>query len=198
MNCLLQLYACDPYQGGEFAVSWGWLIHLEKQLAEKDKIYVCSATLKQEDIDRHRLKHVQLITIQTDNIKYAVKIPQLYYFLWLWEAWKAAKSLTVDFDIIHVFSLSDFRMPGYFYKFTKAFTILGPVGGGQVCPFSLISYDRKWLFRYMINMACRINPIYRFQINKYNKVFVVNKETKSYIKNSEILIDVPLNDKFKK
>lgn len=46
MNILLQAYACAPDKGGEFAVSWGWLSHLNATLAIGDWIYVVSDTLK--------------------------------------------------------------------------------------------------------------------------------------------------------
>ena len=50
MNYLLQAYACSPYKGGEYAVSWGWVRHLDEILNDGDILYVASLTLRKEDV----------------------------------------------------------------------------------------------------------------------------------------------------
>ena len=56
MNYLIQAYACSPDKGGEFAISWGWITHLNQIINEDDNIYVISLTLKQEELNDHGIR----------------------------------------------------------------------------------------------------------------------------------------------
>ena len=111
MNILLQLYACDPHQGGEFTVSWGWLVTLDSIMKAEDMIYVCSGTLQQQDILSYDLKHVQIINVPVEKIQYAKKT-MFYYIMWQREAYKAAKNLNIRFDYVHVFFIVGFQNAG--------------------------------------------------------------------------------------
>ena len=51
MNILIQAYACAADKGGEFSVSWGWIRQLDKRVQEQDKIFVCSLTLTEHEIE---------------------------------------------------------------------------------------------------------------------------------------------------
>lgn len=197
MNILFQAYACLPDKGGEFAVSWGWLNRLDSMLNEDDCIYVISLTLEERHITNSSLKHVKLIHIeQLEKIKW---MRGAYYLGWQWLAYKTVKKMDVSFDIIHQYSLSDFRMPGFFYKIKGAYKIFGPVGGGQQCPKNLMDYDDKsHILRDIMNFSCKINPFYKHKISKYDKVYACNYETQKYIKGAEVLIDCPLNDRMRK
>ncbi len=196
MNILFQAYACSPDKGGEFAVSWGWLNRLDRLLKEDDCLYVISLTLKEQDIVKSNLKHVKLIQIEhLDRIKW---MRGAYYIGWQWLAYKTIKKMNVSFDIIQQYSLSDFRLPGYFYKMKEAYKIFGPVGGGQRCPKSLIDYDDKsHILRDIMNFGCKINPFYKYKVSKYDKVYACNYETVAYIKGADLLIDCPLNDQMR-
>ena len=199
MNILIQAWSCDPYRGGEFAVSWGWIANLDRVLKQGDKIYVCSRGLREEDIVKEGLKHVELLKVKFPHIFYEIfRESSMTYILWQHYAYYAAKKLGITFDIIHVYSLSDFRKPGIWYKFKDAYTIYGPVGGGQYCPKALISYDdsSRW-FREAVNEYCRYSPIFRYKIRRYSKCYACNYETAKLLPGAELLPDVPLNDKLK-
>ena len=82
MNILIQAYACAADKGGEFSVSWGWIRQLDKRVQEQDKIFVCSLTLTEHEIEKSGLKHVELIPV--DNLdkfmKYSSKQSDLAIF----------------------------------------------------------------------------------------------------------------------
>jgi len=80
-----------------------------------------------------------------------------------------------------------------------AYTIFGPVGGGQRCPKALIRYDDKSHYlRDFVNWLCKVNPMYALQVKKYDAKFVANYETKDYIKDANVLVDVPLDNNLQK
>ena len=198
MNYLIQAYACSPNQGGEYAVSWGWIIHLDKFLDDTDRIYVVSLTLKQEDVENAGLKHVKLVPVKGINKYEFLHYNQLFYQIWQKKAYSTIKKIGVKIDVVHVFSLSDFRQPGKWCELNGAYSILGPVGGGQICPSALKSYDdRSGTIRGMINATCKWNLLYKHKVNKYSKIYACNEETKKYFNNAKILVDVPLNDKLR-
>lgn len=198
MNILIQAWACSPDKGGEYGVSWGWISKLDKKVGKDDRIYVLSYTLKESQIQESNLKHVQLINVNRLNRIKFLEGSLLYYTLWQIMSFETIKRTKIKFDIIHVYSLSDFRQPGYWYKFKDAITVFGPVGGGQDCPVSLRQYDdSSQYFRRFINLIYKINPIFLGVIRKYSKVYACNYETAKYLPNSEILIDVPLEDTLK-
>lgn len=198
MNILLQAYACSPEKGGEFAVSWGWLAHLDSMVSDNDRIYVVSDSLTEAHICY--LRHVQIL-----KVNYPIKLykmlrhTRLWYVLWQRFAYYSAIKSGVHFDIVHVYSLSDYRRVGIWYKLTNAYTILGPVGGGQSCPKSLLCYDDKsHYYRDLVNFYCKYSIVYNTKIRRYSKVYACNYETADYLPESIILPDVPLNDKMMK
>lgn len=195
MNYLLQLYACSSHKGGEYAVSWGWLTHVSRSIKRNDHIYVLSLTLTEDEIRNANLNNVTLLKVKGMEKYKFLNYNSLYYFIWQRKAYYLAKSLEINYDVIHVYSLSDFRSPGKWYKFGNAFKIFGPVGGGQICPKTLNEYDDKQgLIREKINEMFKFNLLYKIHVNRYDKVFVCNAETQKYIKSSIFLPDVPLND----
>jgi glycosyltransferase involved in cell wall biosynthesis len=123
---------------------------------------------------------------------------QIYQKIWQEKAYRTVLKKNIDIDVVHVYSLSDFRQPGKWYKLKNAYCILGPVGGGQICPPALKRYDDiKGRIREFVNIIYKYNPIYKRKIEKYDKVYTCNKETQEYLKKSKRMPDVPLNDNFR-
>ena len=198
MNYLIQAYACSPDKGGEFAISWGWITHLNQIINEDDNIYVISLTLKQEELNDHGLRNVHLIPIEGLEKYNFLHFNNAFHFIWLKKAYKAAKKSGIQFDFVHIYSLSDYRKPGKWYKFKKTFTVLGPVGGAQDCPKSLLGYDTKaGKIRRYINQFYRLNPFYRHKISRFNQTFACNYETQLAMPGSQLLPDIPLREEFK-
>lgn len=197
MNYLIQAYACSPYKGGEYAVSWGWITHLDKKVKDNDRIYVISLTLTQKDIVDFQLKHVQLISISGMDKWLFLNYNAIYYRIWQRKAYLTIKRSKINFDVCHVYSLSDFRHPGNWWKLKNCKTIFGPVGGGQECSSALKQYDDKFgKLRTMVNVMQVHNPFFKLKISRFYKVYACNRETLVRLNTGSILPDVPLNDKF--
>ena len=198
MNYLIQAYACSSVQGGEYAVSWGWITHLSNVIGESDQIYVVSLTLQQKEIDDNGLKNVSVLNVEGMEKYKFLNYNQIYYMIWQYKAYRMIKKMNLKIDVVHSYSLSDFRFPGKWYKIKQAYSILGPVGGGQICPMALQGYDDKsGKIREKINRIWKYNIFFKYKIKKYNRVYACNKETQEYLKNSNILVDVPLNNMFR-
>lgn len=197
MNYLIQAYACSPYKGGEYAVSWGWITHLDSKVRDTDCIWIASLTLKEKDIIDFGLKHVRLISVSGMKKWNFLNYNALYYRIWQRKVYTTIKKYEINIDICHVYSLSDFRLPGDWWKLKNCKTILGPVGGGQVCPDGLKKYDDKsGKLREIVNLIQTHNPIFRLKLSNLYKVYVCNRETQTCLNTGIILPDVPLNDKF--
>lgn len=103
MNYLIQAYACSPYKGGEYAVSWGWITHLDKKVKDNDRIYVISLTLTKKDIADFQLKHVQLISISGMDKWLFLNYNAIYYRIWQRKAYLTIKRSKINFDVCHVY-----------------------------------------------------------------------------------------------
>lgn len=130
MNYLIQGFACSPYRGGEYAVSWGWISHLYDKIGTEDHIYVLSLTLQQDDLAKNKIDdRVSLIHVDGMEKWKFLNYNLVYQIIWQHKAYISAVSSGVKFDFVHVYSLSDFRRLGKWYKFKDAVTVFGPVGG---------------------------------------------------------------------
>lgn len=196
MIYLIQAYACSPYKGGEYAVSWGWITHLDNRCGDEDQILVMSITLSEKDIKDFNLRHVRLLPIHGMERWEFLNYNALYYRIWQRKAYRMVKTNKIKPDVCHLYSLSDFRQPGDWWKL-ECKTIFGPVGGGQTCPKSLQGYDEiSSRIRSAINFICMHSPVFKHKIAKFDEVYPCNFETQAILKRGAVLPDVPLNDRF--
>lgn len=210
MNILLSSYSINPFHGSEDGIGWNWLINVCKNFnSPEDRIWVITKKFNEKDtragIEKAGLKNVELIIVDVPAAlnwfreKHSV-FHHMYYILWQRVAYSWVKNSGIKFDIIHHVTMGDFRIPGYMYKFKDAYTIFGPVGGGQSTPKSLKCYERSRLvekFRETINKICSVSPVYGSKIKKFNAVYAINKETANFIskamgKPCDILIEMAL------
>lgn len=198
MNYLIQAFACSPYRGGEYAVSWGWISHLDRMVKDEDLIFVVSLTLTEKDIYDFKLTHVRLLAIPGIEKWNFLNYNAVYYKIWQRMAYGMVKASGIKIDVCHIYSLSDFRQPGDWWKLSCK-TIFGPVGGGQVCPDALRDYDDKSAkLRTLVNLLQPLNPFFKRKIDGFYKVYSCNYETHAKLNKGCVLPDVPLNDKFAK
>ena len=198
MNYLIQAYACSPEKGGEYAVSWGWIRHLANVIDSGDAIYVLSLTLTEQDLETSGLKNVCLLPVEGMEKFSFLNYNALYEVIWQRKAYATVKKANLTIDVLHICSLSDFRMPGSWHKLKDTYKIFGPVGGGQICPKVLGGYDTgNGKIREWINAFYKWNPLYRNKIKKFDRIYACNGETKVYMPDSDILPDVPLRDDFR-
>lgn len=194
MNILLSSYSINPLHGSEDGIGWNWLLKLSENFSgDDDRIWIVTKKFNERDtragIENAGLKNVELVIVDVPPAlnwfreKHSV-FHHMYYILWQRTAYKWAKKSGIKFDIIHHATMGDFRIPGYMYKFKEAYTIFGPVGGGQSTPKSLKCYERSRLvekFRETVNKLCAVSPVYKSKIKKFNAVYAINKETAAFL-----------------
>lgn len=189
MNILLSAYSVNPYLGSEDAVGWNWAINLSKQFPDST-IYILTKRFNEEatkrGIEEYGLNNVKLIISDVPDAlnwfreKHSA-FHHMYYILWQKYAYKWAKNSGIKFDIIHHVSMGNYRIIGSMYKFKDAFTIFGPVGGGQVTPKPLKCYYTKAgkyeNFRELVNKIFEYLPSYKKNLAKFDMILAVNSET---------------------
>lgn len=194
MNILLSSYSVNPLHGSEDGIGWNWLVKLSENFnGDKDRIWLLTKKFNERDtragIEKAGLKNVELVIVDVPSAlnwfreKHSV-FHHMYYILWQYVAYRWAKRSKIKFDIIHHATMGDFRIPGKMYKFKDAYTIFGPVGGGQSTPKSLKCYEHSRIeekFRETVNKLCSVSPVYRSKIKKFNAVYAINKETAALI-----------------
>lgn len=195
MNILLSSYSINPYKGSEDAVGWNWLLQVAKHYNKpNDKIYVVTKKFNEKDtvkgIKELGLNNVELIIVDVPNHlnwfreKHSM-FHHMYYILWQNEAYKWAKKSKIKFDIIHHVTMGNYRITGSMCKFKNAYTIFGPVGGGQVTPPSLKCYYKTQKiyenYRELINKIFMYFPSYKRKLKKFNSIYAVNEETQKII-----------------
>lgn len=215
MNILLSSYSINPYRGSEDGIGWHWALELSRNFnAPDDKIYLVTKTVNEEDtrrgIKEFGLNNIELVIIDPPYWlnwyrEHNSAFHHMYYMLWQALAYRWAKKSKIKFDIIHHVTMGDFRIPGKMYKFKDAYTIFGPVGGGQSTPKALKEYEKYppiEKFRELVNKSRAISPKYKKILAKFNKVYAINKETGDIIskamgKDCERLFELALPQEFK-
>lgn len=215
MNILLSSYSVNPKNGSEDGIGWHWTIECAKHFnSPKDKIYLVTKKANAKDtkygIEKLGLKNVELVIVDTPYWlnwfrEHNSAFHHIYYILWQRVAYNWAKRSGIKFDIIHHVTMGDFRITGNMYKFKNAYTIFGPVGGGQSTPKSLKKYEKYPAIekiREIINKSRAISPSYKRKINRFDKVYAINRETDTIISDAmnkpcERLFELALSDEFK-
>lgn len=220
MNILLSSYSVNPYKGSEDAVGWSWTVMLSRRLPDST-IYLLTKKFNEEDtkkgIEQYALKNVRLIIVDVPDClnwfreKHSA-FHHMYYILWQKYAYKWAKNCGIKFDIVHHITMGNYRITGSMGKL-DAYSIFGPVGGGQTTPAALRGYYKSQRlyeqYRDLVNKIFEKLPSYKKSINRFDKVYAVNEETKQAIEKasgrkceklaeisiSEELKDIPARDR---
>lgn len=215
MNILLSSYSINPFHGSEDGIGWNWLINVCKNFnSPEDRIWVITKKFNEKDtragIEKAGLKNVELVIVDVPAAlnwfreKYSV-FHHMYYILWQRTAYNWVKKSGIKFDIIHHVTMGDFRITGCMYKSKDAYTIFGPVGGGQSTPKSLKCYEKYKSvekFREFINKSRAVSPFYKSRIKKFNAVYAINGETYSIMskalgKKCNMLVEIAVPEEFR-
>jgi len=151
---LVCAYACNPFQGSEEAVGWGWV----KAIADRCDVTVITADFHRQDIEqacagsdpwaksvrfvycRQRPWHYRptplWVRIENSLLK---PVMNWAYRLWLRDASCIARSLAAEtrYDLAHQLTYVGFRFPGHLWKLDLPF-VWGPLGGIETTPWRLI------------------------------------------------------------
>lgn len=153
LRVLAVAYACDPYQGSEYGVGWGWV----NAIARKHDITVITADFNSQKIERYysdrcaSTARLRFIYVKSRPWHYcphglwpkiegslAKPLMNLAYQNWLGYAFAVAqKEVSEDqYDLIHLITYVGWRFPGKFYELEIPF-VWGPIGGLINTPFRL-------------------------------------------------------------
>lgn len=146
MRVLIVAYACSPYRGSEFAVSWG----LVKELSQQHELWVVVEEEKcRRDIEKYlmenpgELERVKFHYIKKIRNRPLRKLwPPSYY--WYYRRWHKDVLALVEqlhrtscFDVVHQLNMVGFREPGYLWKLGIPF-VWGPIGGMGRLPWRFL------------------------------------------------------------
>jgi len=188
LKVLISAYACEPGKGSEPEVGWQWVTRLcelhdvtvitRSNNAGPIEAALASATGPKPHFIFHDLppwvtwlKHHGLGT-------------WMYYVLWQASLrWRLRRKLR-EFDLIHHLTFNSFRLPGFWWFCPKP-VVLGPLGGGQICPWRFL-----WLFgrrlpleliRSLTVLAAPLYPHLLLSFGSARLILVANRDTAARI-----------------
>jgi glycosyltransferase involved in cell wall biosynthesis len=142
LKVLMSAYACEPDRGSEPEVGWRWAL----EMAKHHEVTVITRANNQHVIDaglaRAPLPHPSfiyydpprgLVWLKKHGLPVAV-----FYALWQVGARRHTAGRLSGFDLIHHITFNSFRQPGFWWNTGKP-VVLGPLGGGQICPWPFLA-----------------------------------------------------------
>lgn len=150
LKVLMSAYACEPHRGSEPEVGWQWAL----QMARFHDVTVVTRANNQPPIESALTGHPgpkpEFIYYDLPGWLMVLKrrgLPvSVYYALWQGSVRRHLASRLPDFDLIHHVTFNSFRQPGFWWSCGKP-VVLGPLGGGQICPW-----------RFLSTFGCRLLP----------------------------------------
>jgi glycosyltransferase involved in cell wall biosynthesis len=170
LHILLSAYACEPGRGSEPGIGWHWAVALAR--AGHDVRVVTRANNRgtiETAMANQPLPNLRFVYYDLPAWarwwKRGGRGVRVYYVLWQWGAYRAARRLCREtcFDIVHHITFGVFRHPS-FMAFLPVPFVFGPVGGGETAPsplrktFPPRGYLLDWM-RDLANRATRIDPL---------------------------------------
>ena len=184
LKVLLSAYACEPGRGSEPEVGWQWAIHLAQlhdvtvvtRANNRAVIEAALATLPQP--------HPKFLYYDLPGWLISAKqrgLPvALYYLFWQRGVTKFVAPLLREFDLIHHVTFNSFRQPGSWRACGKPI-VLGPLGGGQICPWRLLGDFGLALpgelFRSATVKLNALNPLARRSFRDATLILCANEDT---------------------
>ncbi len=155
LRILAIAYACNPTNGSEFGVGWGW-VHA---ISAGHDVTVITADYNYGDIQRYLREH-EALSYNTPRFIYVKNRPWHYrprglwlkiesspakplmnltYQDWLGYAFAEAKREIAQnrYDLVHLITYVGWRFPGSFYRLGIPF-VWGPIGGVKNTPWRLL------------------------------------------------------------
>jgi len=142
LNILMSAYACEPDRGSEPEVGWRWALEMARHhnvtvITRANNRPVieaalgtcpgpCPTFLYYDPADR-------VVAWKQRGLPVA-----MFYFLWQFGVRRYVAPRLREFDLIHHITFNSFRQPGFWWG-TGTPVVLGPLGGGQICPWPFLS-----------------------------------------------------------
>ena len=184
LKVLLSAYACEPGRGSEPEVGWQWAIHLARLHDVTVVTRANNRTVIEAALASLPQPHPKFLYYDLPGWMIAAKqrgLPvALYYLFWQRGVTKFVAPLLHEFDLIHHVTFNSFRQPGSWRACGKPI-ILGPLGGGQICPWRLMGdFGRAMpgeFFRSMTVKLNALNPLARRSFRDATLILCANEDT---------------------
>lgn len=191
MKVLLSAYACEPGKGSEPGVGWMWAIEAARQ---GHQVWVVTRANNRTAVEAGLAALPAAARPQFlyyDLPRWAAwwkrggRGIRLYYTLWQWGAYRAARDLHARerFDLVHHITFGVLRHPSFMGRLGARF-LLGPLGGGEAAPWRLRRGFgwRGWaveLARDVANLAARMDPLVRSSLAEASVILAKTRESRA-------------------
>ncbi len=184
LKVLMSAYACEPGRGSEPEVGWQWAF----QMARFHEVTVVTRANNRAVIDRALADYpgAKPEFIYYDLPAWGLWLKRhglpvaLYYFLWHIGVRRHLASELGRFDLIHHVTFNSFRQPGFWW-FCGRPVVLGPLGGGQICPWRFLprfgSRMLPELFRSLSVVGSVLLPHIYICFHFATRILVANQDT---------------------
>jgi len=192
MRVLLSAYACEPNRGSEPGNGWNWALNLAKE-GHEILLMTCPNGRKAIEEELTVINNTLSIKVKYVDVPVWTK-PFLkgqfglfiHYYLWQNSAFKVARDIAEDVDIIHHVTWGSIKGGSGLWRLPKPF-VFGPIGGGQVAPPGFGSiFGRGYLLEQIRTFYTKkilpINPLSKSLMRNSALVLVTNKETSNLAK----------------
>ena len=182
MRLLLSAYACRPNAGSEPGFGWNWATHLAARGIE---VHALVAKRNQEPIEAGlRANPIANLHFSYVSVpfQWAKKSEALHYTCWQFAALKEARKLAqqFDFQLAHHVTYGSLHVPTQLWRLGIPL-VLGPVGGGQTAPASMLSYFGADNIRERLRSAAtktlRLSAFHRRSLTRMSWVLAANSDT---------------------
>jgi glycosyltransferase involved in cell wall biosynthesis len=184
VNVLLSVYACEPGKGSEPEVGWrvatGMAAHCKvRAITRANNREAIEAALAVMEGPKPEFLYYDL-PAPFLKLKKRILGTSGYYILWQIAArWHFRKELE-HVDLIHHVTFNGIQFPGLWINTGKP-VVLGPLGGGMVCPVPLLSlfgkHEGKEKRRSLLIRSLRLLPWWRLTVEEAATVIAANRET---------------------
>jgi glycosyltransferase involved in cell wall biosynthesis len=148
LRVLASAYACEPGKGSESGVGW----YFSKALAGEHDVWIltrgCNRSAIEAELVRSPVPGLHVVYYDLpERLTRRDKDSRTHYFLWQLLAWFQAKKMhrAHRFDLCHHLTYNQYRTLSFGYFLPIPF-VIGPVGGGELTPFSVYR-DLEWRSR---------------------------------------------------
>jgi glycosyltransferase involved in cell wall biosynthesis len=184
LKVLMSAYACEPDKGSEPEVGWQWAVHM----ARFHDVTVVTRANNRSRIEFALAQipgpHPSFMYYDPPGWIVALKkkgLPMaVFYFLWQIGVRRHLAPRLREFDLIHHITFNSFRQPGFWWGTGKP-VVLGPLGGGQICPWPFLStFGSQRIpetLRSLSVEASALMPHLHFCFNSASVILTANRET---------------------
>lgn len=184
LKVLLSAYACEPGRGSEPEVGWQWAIHMARLhdvtvVTRANNRSVIEAALASLPRPHPKFLYYDLPSWMITAKKRGFPVA-LYYLFWQRGVTRFVAPLLRDFDLIHHVTFNSFRQPGSWRAGGKPI-ILGPLGGGQICPWRLmgdfgVAMSGEFFRSFTVKLNA-LNPLARRSFRDATLILCANEDT---------------------